>query len=222
MVTITVADAATVMATVHPSRDSRPCLASRLAAGGVHKVRSHLRLLRATAVENMSDSELVAQLNDDACLREFIARHHSSVRRLATTMMRSSHDAEEVVQDTFIAAHRCFTQFRAESSPRTWLHTICYRRCLTQLRKKRLRLVTEDVVAGLPAGHTDDALRLTLEQAITNLSGDLQVAFTLVDVLGFSREEAAQLVGVPGNTMRARAARARMVLASTLTQGDES
>ena len=37
-----------------------------------------------------------------------------------------------------------------------------------------------------------------------------------------SREEAAQLVGVPGNTMRARAARARVILASTLTQGDES
>ena len=63
---------------------------------------------------------------------------------------------------------------------------------------------------------------MTLEQAVADLSGDLKVAFTLVDVLGFSREEAAQLVGVPGNTMRARAARARVILASTLTQGDES
>ena len=222
MVTITFADATAAIAAVHPPRVGRPCLASRIAHGGVHTLRSHLRLLRSAAVEHMSDLELVGQLSDDACLREFIARHSGSVRCLASTMVRSSHDADEVVQDTFIAAHRSFTQFRGESTPRTWLHTICYRRCLTLLRKKHLQLVSEDVVAGLAASSTDEALRMTLEQAIGGLSGDLKVAFTLVDVLGFSREEAAQMAGVPGNTMRARAARARMVLASTLTEGDES
>ena len=78
------------------------------------------------------------------------------------------------------------------------------------------------VVAALPAGPADEALRMTLDRAIAGLTGDLKMAFTLVDVLGFSREEAAQLAGVPGNTMRARAARARVVLASMLTEGDES
>jgi len=170
----------------------------------------------------MSDLELLGQLDDDACLREFIARHSTSVRCLASTMVRSSHDADEVVQDTFIAAHRSFEQFRGDSSPRTWLHTICYRRCLTLLRKKHLQVVSDEVVVGLAASFTDEALRMTLERAIDALSDDLKVAFTLVDVLGFSREEAAQMAGVPGNTMRARAARARIVLASTLTEGDES
>jgi len=220
MVTITFAETAGATGLVRPPRVGRPCLASRIAAGGVHTLRSHLRTLRP-AVERMSDLELLGQLSDDACLREFIARHSGSVRCLALTMVRS-HDADEVVQDTFIAAHRSFEQFRGESTPRTWLHTICYRRCLTLLRKKHLQLVSEDVVVGLAARSTDEALRMTLERAIDGLSGDLKVAFTLVDVLGFSREEAAQMAGVPGNTMRARAARARIVLASTLTEGDDS
>lgn len=222
MVTVTFADATAAIAGVHPHRVSGPWLASRIAAGGVHTLRSHLRPVLPAAVEQMSDLELVGQLGDDACLREFIARHSGSVRCLASSMMRSSHDADEVVQDTFIAAHRSFAQFRGESTPRTWLHTICYRRCLTLLRKKHLQLVSDDVVIGLAAGSTDDALRMTLEQAIDGLSGDLKVAFTLVDVLGFSREEAAQMAGVPGNTMRARAARARIVLATMLTEGNES
>jgi len=221
MVTILFADATAATAVVRPPRVGRPCLASRIAAGGVQTLRSHSRSLRP-AVERMSDLELLGQLSDDACLREFIARHNGSVRCLALSMMRSSHDADEVVQDTFIAAHRSFEQFRGESTPRTWLHTICYRRCLTLLRKKHLQLVSEDVVVGLAASSTDEALRMTLERAIDGLSGDLKVAFTLVDVLGFSREEAAQMAGVPGNTMRARAARARIVLASTLTEGDDS
>lgn len=222
MVTLAFADAAAVVLVTHPPRAGRPCLASRIAAGGVHTLRSHLRSVRPTPIERMSDVELVGQLSDDACLREFIARHSGSVRGLATSMMRSSHDADEVVQDTFIAAHRSFEQFRGESTPRTWLHTICYRRCLTLLRKKHLQLVSDAVVVGLAAGSTDEALRMTLERAIDGLSGDLKVAFTLVDVLGFSREEAAQMAGVPGNTMRARVARARIVLASMLTEGDES
>ena len=219
--TLSFADAA-VGVGFHPARVGRPCLASRIAGGGAKALRSHLRPVRPTAVEHMSDLELVSQLGDDACLREFIARHTGSVRCLASSMMRSSHDADEVVQDTFIAAHRSYSQFRGESSPRTWLHTICYRRCLTLLRKKRLQLVSDDVVAGLPAGPADEALRMTLDRAIAGLTGDLKVAFTLVDVLGFSREEAAQMARVPGNTMRARAARARVVLASMLTEGDES
>lgn len=217
--TITFADAIGT-GVPRPLRPGRPCLASRIAAGGVNTLRSHLRTLRP-AVERMSDLELVGQLRDDACLREFIARHNSSVRHLASTMVRSSHDADEVVQDTFIAAHRSFEQFRGESTPRTWLHTICYRRCLTLLRKKHLHVVSEDVVVGVAAASSDEALRMTLEREIAALSDDLRVAFTLVDVLGFSREEAAQMAGVPGNTMRARSARARVMLASILTEGDE-
>lgn len=219
MVTITFA-AAIGTGVPRALRPSRPCLASRITAGGVNTLRSHLRTLRP-AVERMSDLELVGQLCDDACLREFIARHNNSVRHLASTMVRSSHDADEVVQDTFIAAHRSFEQFRGESTPRTWLHTICYRRCLTLLRKKHLRVVSEDAVVDLANASSDDALRMTLERAIAALSDDLRVAFTLVDVLGFSREEAAQMASVPGNTMRARAARARVTLASMLTEGDE-
>jgi DNA-directed RNA polymerase specialized sigma24 family protein len=66
----------------------------------------------------------------------------------------------------------------------------------------------------------DHAVRLAVRSATAALPSDLRIAFTLVDVLGFTREEAAHMVGIPGNTMRARVARARVLLATLLTDDE--
>jgi RNA polymerase sigma-70 factor, ECF subfamily len=205
----------------HQQRPTTSSLLSTLCTGGVHDVRSHLRVLRSD-VRELSDPELLARLRtDDDCLREFVGRHHSSVHRLAVATLRSTADAEEAVQDTFIAAHRSAERFRGESSARTWLHTICYRRCLVVLRKRHLQVVAVDDVSLFAGTDTDHVLRLALDAAVASLNDDPRVAFTLVDVLGFSREDAARLVGVPGNTMRARVARARMLLADAMTDRED-
>lgn len=215
-----VAATATTAIGVGRLRQQRPtvtALLSTLCSGAVHDVRNHLRVLRSS-VRELSDPELLARLHtDDECLREFVGRHHMSVHRLAVATLRSTADAEEAVQDTFIAAHRSAERFRGESSARTWLHSICYRRCLGMLRKQHLHAVVLDDVSLLAATHTDHAVRLALDIAVAGLTDDLRVAFTLVDVLGFTREDAAHLVGVPGNTMRARVARARVLLADAMT-----
>jgi RNA polymerase sigma-70 factor (ECF subfamily) len=65
-------------------------------------------------------------------------------------------------------------------------------------------------------------MRIALKVAVDELPEQNRVAFVLVDVLGFSREDAAAMVDVPGNTMRARVARARMLLADALTDTGET
>jgi RNA polymerase sigma-70 factor (ECF subfamily) len=170
----------------------------------------------------LTDTDLVARIgSDDRCFRELIVRHEQSLRRLAWSLLRNRHDAEEAVQDAFVAAHRAASGFRNESSVRTWLHSICYRQCLGRLRRKRLDLV---VIAehDSPAAPADMAMRIALELAVDALPEANRVAFVLVDVLGFSREDAAAMVEVPGNTMRARVARARMLLADALTDTGEA
>jgi RNA polymerase sigma-70 factor (ECF subfamily) len=170
----------------------------------------------------LTDTDLVARLgSDDGCFRELIGRHEQSLRRLAWSMLKNRHDAEEAVQDAFVAAHRAAAGFRNESSVRTWLHSICYRQCLGRLRRKRLDLV---VITDhdTPTAPTDTATRIAIEVAIDALPEANRVAFVLVDVLGFSREDAAVLVDVAGNTMRARVARARILLADALTDTGET
>lgn len=166
----------------------------------------------------LSDIELVERCAaDEACLRVLVGRHEPSLRRLAWSLLRNGHDAEEAVQDTFVAVHRAAAGFRGEASVRTWLHSVCYRQCLGRLRRKRLELVAL-ADHDTPTVSADAALRLTLERAVDALPEANRVAFVLVDVLGFSREDAAVMVEVPGNTMRARVARARMLLADALSE----
>lgn len=57
---------------------------------------------------------------------------------------------------------------------------------------------------------------VAVEAAMRHLSDEHRTAFTLIDILGFSREDSATMVGIPGNTMRARSARARQLLAELL------
>jgi len=64
---------------------------------------------------------------------------------------------------------------------------------------------------------TDDAFRLALDDAVEQLPDINRQAFVLVDVLGFSRSDAAEIVGIEANTMRARVAKARALLADILT-----
>lgn len=183
-----------------------------------------LRSVPAVAPAELSDVELIARVDDDSCLRELIGRHQRSLRQLARSMLRNDADADEAVQDTFVAVFRSAASFRGESAAKTWLHSICYRQCLARLRRKRFDVVPLDVdfAVGAIAVEVDHTFNAVLDAAVRQLPEPNRVAFVLVDVLGWSREDAAGIVGVPGNTMRARVARARELLADALGDDDET
>jgi RNA polymerase sigma-70 factor (ECF subfamily) len=60
-------------------------------------------------------------------------------------MLGSMHDAEDVVQETFLRAWRSYGGFEGRSSLRTWLHQIATNRCLTELAKNSRRVLPSGV-----------------------------------------------------------------------------
>lgn len=182
----------------------------------------HLELVNAAA--ELDDHALLARLREPACVTEFVRRHQSRLLRLASAMLNNRADAEEVVQDTFLQAFRAADGFRGDAQVTTWLHTICYRQVLSRRRRRYLPTVGDEQLASRAAAQQDTVTAMALAAAIEELPDVNREAFVLVDVLGFSRADAAEITRTEANTMRARVARARLLLADLLepaTEGDQ-
>ncbi len=166
----------------------------------------------------MEDHALVRQAaeGDDAAFEQLVRRHTDAAWRMARSLTRDDFLAEEVVQDTFLKAHRNLHSFRGEAKFSTWLLSICHRTCIDRLRLKKADVVPLDEVRGLhrPPERTD--LKVAIERALEQLPDDEREAFVLVEVVGHTRGDAAVIAGVPASTMRSRVSRARHKLARAL------
>lgn len=103
----------------------------------------------------MEDAELVTRLRsgDEEAFRLVVGRYHTSMLRLAQTMVPTRAVAEEVVQDTWLGLVRGIKGFEGRSSLRTWLfHVLVNRARTTGVRERRPG-------TGGPAGPTVDPSR---------------------------------------------------------------
>jgi RNA polymerase sigma-70 factor (ECF subfamily) len=80
-----------------------------------------------------------AQAGDEAAFRQLVDRHRRELHVHCYRILGSVEDAEDQVQETFLAAWRGLAGFEARASVRTWLFTIATNRCLGALRAARRR-----------------------------------------------------------------------------------
>jgi len=154
-------------------------------------------------------------------------------------MLGSAHDAEDLVQDTYLRAWRAREQYdETRSSLRTWLYRIATNACLTALKVRGHRPLPSGLVAasdplgplvrgenaawlqplpdslldaGDPAGAVIDrsSLRLAFAAALQHLSARQRGALILRDVLSFSASEAADILGTTVVSVNSSLQRAR-------------
>lgn len=173
--------------------------------------------------EVMDDRELAAEAaaGDDLAFELLVRRHTDAAWRLARWLLPDDFAAEEAVQDTFLKAYRALGSYRGDAAVRTWVLAICHRTCIDRLRLKRAHIVSLDQARDLRAATEEVELRVALEAALGSLPDDERRAFTLVHVLGHSRNDAARIAGVPPSTMRSRVSRARRRLTEGFGLRDE-
>jgi RNA polymerase sigma-70 factor (ECF subfamily) len=133
-------------------------------------------------------------------------------------------DAEDLLQETFLSAHRKLGSYRGESALGTWLFRMATNLCIDHLRGRgsRWSQLTEgldEAVAG-PAASVGPVLgaidRMDLERAIAALPPGARVVFVLHDIEGFDHREIGDLVGVSDGTSKSQLHRARMRLREML------
>jgi len=133
--------------------------------------------------------------------------------------------AEETLQDVMLAVWRGAGRFRGESSARTWLFAIAYRRAMSASRRLPEKPAPEWAVDDLkseaqgPAEWTDERERVAaVRSALHRLPDHQRSVIELVFLHGLSGREAARVLGVPVGTVKSRQNRALKALAPLLAE----
>ncbi len=74
-----------------------------------------------------------------AAFTELFQRYQARVYRLALTILRDEHDAEDAVQDTFVRVFERIGDYRSDSAFTTWLTAIVVNRCRDKIRRRKVR-----------------------------------------------------------------------------------
>jgi RNA polymerase sigma-70 factor (ECF subfamily) len=159
---------------------------------------------------------------DDAALRELLTRHAPAVFRFALKMCRNRQDAEDVAQETLLAAVRGAKDVRGTSSFTTWLYAVARSFCI-KMRRRQKR--TEGAVTEAPTdvrAREDDAtareLGAALEAAIDALAPKYREVIVLRDIEGLSAAEVAEVLGTTVEAVKSRLHRARSEIRTSLGQ----
>ena len=149
-------------------------------------------------------------------------RHRERLWAVAIRTLGDPEEAADALQDAMISAFRRAGGFRGDSAVTTWLHRIVVNACLDRLRRRAARPATagadQQVLEILAAsgGQRDAAAdsdtSLDVLAALRTLPPDQQAALVLVDMLGYSVADAAQVLGVSVGTVKSRCSRGRVRL----------
>jgi RNA polymerase sigma-70 factor (ECF subfamily) len=162
---------------------------------------------------------------DDDVEREFetrLAESSTLAFRVAFGVLRQRQDAEDVAQEAFVKAYRCFRQLRDRDRFRAWLVRMTWRLALDRQRTNRRRVVRElEHAAPAPAANAADAVvarerTAQLWQAIDRLSDKLRVVTILAGIEGHDMREVAVLLNLPEGTVKSRLFLARRQLKEQL------
>jgi RNA polymerase sigma-70 factor (ECF subfamily) len=169
------------------------------------------------------DAELLKRHvdGDSSAFGQLFERHRDRLWAVAVRTLGDPEEAADALQDAMIAAFRRAASFRGDSAVTTWLHRIVVNAALDRIRRRAARPTTAGqddealdalAVAGGyplsdPSGTTDTAMDVMA--ALRQLVPDQRAALVLVDMLGYSVADAAEVLGVSEGTVKSRAARGR-------------
>lgn len=153
---------------------------------------------------------------DDAAVAEAYRRHAPRLFGTALRLLRRREDAEDAVQDAFVALVRSHPEILPDGAG-AWLHRVVVNGSLDRLRAGR-RWRTEELSDAVPgvASRRPDPVGLDLRRAVARLPERARLVFLLHDVEGLRHEEVGAALGIDPGTSKSQLARARGLLRDAL------
>ncbi|HXG71566.1 MAG TPA: RNA polymerase sigma factor [Gemmatimonadaceae bacterium] len=185
----------------------------------------------------LDDAELARRIaqSDPVAFETLMQRHNAKLFRIARSILKDDAEAEDALQDAYLAAFRRMASFRGGSQLVTWLTRIVINQSLMRLRKQRRHRVVvpfdgpdradradaevPDRITESPVGATLRAeIRRMLERRIDELPTVFRTVFVMREVNDMTVEETAACLSIPAATVRSRLFRARALLRESLAR----
>jgi RNA polymerase sigma-70 factor (ECF subfamily) len=173
--------------------------------------------------------------HDHTAFEILMRRYNARLYRVARSILKNDADAEDVLQEAYLAAYRAMDRFRGAAQLSTWLTRIVINQALRRLRASKRDRVVVDFQRGrdhLPQTQEpfvnqrgnespeqialQSQLQQLLEQKIDALPLIFRTVFVLRKVEDMSVQETAESLSIPAATVRSRLHRARAQLRESL------
>jgi RNA polymerase sigma-70 factor (ECF subfamily) len=163
--------------------------------------------------------------------------HAEALHRFAMRLCRNPHDAEDLLQETFLSAFRSFHQYKQGTNCKSWLFRIMHNGFRKKFRKKESQVThvaieqeggdyilhkhlmeNEKTYQDNPEKRLLDLIPSEkMQKALGALSEEYRSVLLLCDVEGLSYKEVADIMDIPVGTVRSRLSRARGTVQRRLT-----
>ena len=152
---------------------------------------------------------------------DFFELEQERLLRLLWMVTGSLQEAEDIVQEAFLRVWERWSNVSAMDNPAGYLHRTAMN--VFRNRYRRTRLAVRKAVGVAPAidafGAVDD--RVTVSNALAKLTPKQRAAIVLTDLLGYPAEDAAQMLGIRGSTVRSLSSTARTAMRNAKELADD-
>ena len=165
-----------------------------------------------------------AQAGSSRAFSQLIEMHQQMVRAFLRRLCGNWAEADDLAQETFVAAWEHIARFDRSREFRQWLCGLAYKKFLMS-RRSLFRRMRRDAASleGQPQ-MSDPALadaRLDLTKAMNALPPEQRAAVALCLAAEFSHGEAAEMLGIPLGTVKSHVQRGRAKLLAAMGEVHE-
>jgi RNA polymerase sigma-70 factor (ECF subfamily) len=168
------------------------------------------------------DSALVAAAwaGSPAAFNRLVDRHQQAVRAFLRRLVGEAAEADDIAQEVFLAAWQGLASYRGQSSIRSWLCAIAWRKAKSAQRNWLRRRARDTAFGDVSALERSDGAgaddKLALQAALRTLPWEQRAAVALCLGGEFSHSDAAAILGLPLGTIKSHVARGREKLLAAL------
>jgi RNA polymerase sigma-70 factor (ECF subfamily) len=183
-------------------------------------------------MQRITDLELLNKITkgDETAFSEIFDRYKLPVFNFILRLINHPSDAEDILQEVFLAVWQGSHRFLEKSTVKTWIFRIAYHKAITSLRKNQkpyrqhFNIENYHLMSNESAPEQkmiDQWQEKEIRAAINKLSANHRSVIELAFINNFSYQEIAQIMDCPEGTVKSRMSYALRYLKSSISSGNQ-